>query len=142
MAANEQSSGESDSFAPDEIDMLASSIAFDVRDLDSFLPALVEKIRSLQIGTVTTKSKKKLFGSSNLENVVFEVGDLVFRITPKGRGPLPLCVISKVIGGVSVKNQHVTLEEWLKELVKEMTIHAIQAGRDRAAIQRALGIDR
>ena len=66
----------------------------------------------------------------------------MFRITPKGRGPLPLCVISKVIGGVSVKNQHVTLEEWLKELVKEMTIHAIQAGRDRAAIQRALGIDR
>ncbi len=141
MAANEQPRGDSNSFAPDEIDMLASSIAFDVKDLDSFLPALVDKIRALQVGSVSIKSKKKIFGSASLEKAIFGVGDLLFQITPKGNGLLPVCVVSKVIGGVSVKNQQVTLEVWLKELVVEMTTHAAQAGRDRAAIERALGID-
>ncbi len=141
MAANEQPSGKKNSFAPNEIDMLASSIAFDVKDLDSFLPVLVDKIRTLQVGSVSVKNKKRIFGSSNLEKATFGVGDLLFQITPKGNGLLPVCVISKVIGGVSVKNQQVTLEEWLKELVVEMTTHAVQAGRDRAAIERALGID-
>jgi len=63
----------------------------------------------------------------------------VFRITPQASGSSPQCVISKVIGGVSVKNQQVTLEVWLKELIKETATRASQAGRDREAILKILG---
>lgn len=129
-----------ESVLPGEFEFLASSLSMDLADLQAGLPALIEKLRSLGLGPVDVKTKKRLIGAGEVVLVAASVGDLLFSLRPTGTQGIPQCTISKSVKGIVLKREDVSLETWLEQLSSQIATVAKRVGKDRAAVERALGL--
>jgi hypothetical protein len=121
-----------------EFDVLAASLRADASDLAVFVEVLASKLERSFPGSVRVERKGGLLGGEKrVRRLEVELDDHRYELEAD-RGRVD-CRRRTVVRGIALKNDELTLDEWIDALSRGLAAAAAESEQGRAALQRMLG---
>jgi hypothetical protein len=121
--------------AGSDFDLLAASLRADATDLRAFLEALAAKLEASFPDRVRI-DRGGLLGGKRVRKVAVDLGANRYEVEQDGgRVSTRRCT---VVRGIALKNEELTLEEWIGALGRALGDAAAESEQDRAALARLL----
>jgi hypothetical protein len=122
---------------PMRTELFAASLRADEADLKTFLEALAVKLEG-SLPDYTKVTRQGIFSREHpVKEVTVLLGEYQYRIGREKQGPL-LAVRSHVVRGIVLKNEQITIEQWIEELSEKLAKLAGRSAQTRAALERFL----
>ncbi len=123
---------------PLQVDLLASSLRADTGDLKAFLEVLAVKLEgALPEQTVIARQSKLFAREHPVREIQITLGDYQYRISRDRQGPLVM-QRAKVVRGIVLKTDQLSMEQWINELAEGLARQAGQSAQARIALERFL----
>jgi hypothetical protein len=121
----------------DDFDLLAASLRADASDLDAFVEALATKLEVSFPERVRVERKGgRLGGRRRVARVTVTLDDRSFELEREQAAIS--CRRRNVVRGIALKNDELTIDEWIDDLSRRLAKVAGETERGRAALQRLL----
>ena len=123
----------------EDFERLASSLRADSSDLSTFLEVLASKFEGALPGRaqVDYQGGGMLRRSKSVKRIRVVLGDDHFELARDQGGVVARR--SKVVRGISLKNDQLSLDGWVAELTKALVQQSSASSADRLALERLLG---
>ena len=119
-------------------ELFAASMRADNTDIKAFLGALAVKLEgSLPEHTKVTRQGSLFSREHPVKEVKILLGEYEYRIGRERQGPL-VAVRAKVVRGIVLKTEQISVEQWIEELSEALARVAAQSAQARAALERFL----
>jgi hypothetical protein len=123
---------------PMRTELFAASLRADSTDIKAFLEALAAKLQgSLPNQTRVTRQSGLFSHEHPVKEVMVSLGEYQYRIGRERQGPL-VAVRAKVVRGIVLKTEQITVDQWIEELSEALAQMAAQSAQARAALERFL----
>jgi hypothetical protein len=120
-----------------DFDLLAASLRADASDLESFVEVLAKKLEVSFPDRVRVDRKGGLFGGAKrVERVTVVLDGHDFELERAHANVS--CRRRNVVRGIALKNEELTLEQWIDDLSRALADAARETERAREALQRLL----
>jgi hypothetical protein len=120
-----------------DIDLLAASFRADSSDVGVFVETLAAKLEEAVPGRVRIERRRDgVFGRKVVRKIVVDGGDQRLELRADGRAIETVC--ARVSGGIVLKNEHVSTDEWLAALGTALAAEAKRNATTRQALERLL----
>jgi hypothetical protein len=121
-----------------EFDLLASSLRADASDLGVFVEVLASKLELSFPESVRVERKGGglLGGEKRVRRLEVEIDDHRYELEAD-RGRVD-CRRRTVVRGIALKNEELTLDEWIEALSRGLAAAAAETEQGRVALQRML----
>lgn len=120
-----------------DFDLLAASLRADARDLEAFVEALATKLEGSFPDRVQVDRKGGRFGGRRrVERLAVELDDHNFELA-RERVEVN-CRRRNVVRGIVLKNEELSLDEWIDQLSAALARAAGETERGREALRRLL----
>jgi hypothetical protein len=118
-----------------DLDLLASSLHADDRDVRILLRVLVERLAGALGSRLTVeRARGRLFsGSKPIQALRVTLGD--DQLEASVEGDALRCSIARNSGGIRIRSVRVTTEEWLRRLLGALRDEAAESQQTRAALE-------
>jgi len=121
----------------DDFDVLAASLRADASDLAVFVEALASKLELSFPQSVRVERKGGMLGGEKrVRRLEVELGDRRYELESE-RGRVD-CRRRTVVRGIALKNEELTLDEWIDALSRGLAAAAAETEQGRIALQRML----
>jgi hypothetical protein len=120
------------------LDLLAASLRADSTDTRSLIEALAAKLESA-LPTQTTIDRKaaRLFSNKKrVESVKVVLGENTYELSIAGDTAKP--TRRKTVGGIAIRNENLSLDEWLSGLTHALSAEAGRSEAARIALEQLL----
>jgi hypothetical protein len=121
---------------PRDFDLLAASLRADARDVDAFVEALATKLEQSFPDRVDV-DRGGFLGGKRVRALSVELGDNRFELE-RERGRVE-CRRRNVVRGIALRNDELSLDDWIDDLSRRLVEEAGRSERARAALERLLG---
>ncbi len=119
-------------------ELFAASLRADNTDIKAFLEALAVKLEgSLPEHTKVTRQGSLFSREHPVKEVEVLLGEYEYRIGRERQGPL-VAVRAKVVRGIVLKTEQISVEQWIEELSEALARVAAQSAQACAALERFL----
>ena len=120
-----------------EFDLLASSLRADASDLGVFVEVLASKLELSFPSSVRVERKGGLLGGEKrVRRLEVDLDDHRYELeADRGR---VACRRRTVVRGIALKNEELTLDEWIDALSRGLAAAAAETEQGRVALQRML----
>ncbi len=123
---------------PLRMEMFAASLRADSTDVKAFLEALATKLEgSLPNQTIVTRHSGLFSREHPVKEIIVTLGEYQYRISRDRQGPLQ-ALRAKVVRGIVLKTEQLSIEQWIDELASGLAQTAAQSAQARAALERFL----
>jgi hypothetical protein len=119
-----------------DFDLLAASLRADTRDLGAFVEALAAKLEGAFPDRVVV-DRGGFLGGKRVRALGVELGDQRFELTHESARVT--CRRRNVVRGIALRNEELSLDEWIDELSRRLLEEAGRSEREREALERLLG---
>jgi hypothetical protein len=122
-----------------EFDLLAASLRADLRDFAAFIEALAVKLEGALPGQTAVKRRSQGLRSPRrrVEHITVDCGGQRYELDYAGR--VPTARRATVVGGIALKSDAISVEEWLEGLARWLADEAGHSEQGRRALERLLG---
>ena len=122
-----------------QFELVASSLRADTGDLKAFIEALAVKLEGALPGRARVERKGDgLFSrTKHVYRIAVEFGENRYEIIHSA-GQIQ-ATVGKAVRGIVLKTEHVSLDEWIDQLSRDLTAEANRSEQSRLALQRLLG---
>ena len=123
----------------DHLDLLAASLRADSSDTRALVEALAAKLEgALPTATVVERKAVRLLSSrKRVEKVTIKLGDDTYTLALAGASAK--CGRRKTVGGIAIRNEELSLHDWLVHVTDALRAEAERSEAARAALERLLG---
>lgn len=119
-------------------EIVASSLRADLSDTKAFLGALAEKLGGALPALCQVERRGGLFSKEkHVSRVTIELGEHRYAIEHGDRGGLRASR-AKIVRGISLKTDEMSVDSWIDELAKDLSAHAARNSQARLALERLL----
>jgi hypothetical protein len=120
-----------------DFDVLAASLRADAADVRTFVEALAAKLEGALGARVRVERKGGILGGAKrVRRVTAELGDDAYELEhDDGR---VACRRRTVVRGIALKNEELTLEQWIDAVSRRLVEEAQTTERGRVALERLL----
>lgn len=123
---------------PLQMELFAASLRADATDVKAFLEALAAKLQGALPQQTTVTRHSGLFAREHpVKSVELTLGDYHYSISRERQGPL-LARRAKIVRGIVLKNDQLTVEQWIEELATALAATAASSAQARDALHRFL----
>lgn len=131
------------SFGPSKVELLAASLRLNNSDIQSSMAALAAALQSFSPSGCEVKRKKRGFRSKQetIESISLHLGDETFTIENSGGSSGITCTRAKIVRGIVLKRDELTVDEWINSLAESLAVEAERTEKGRDAIARLLGMN-
>lgn len=122
-----------------QFELLASSLRADAADLDAFVEALAAKLEGALPGRTTVERQSQgLFSrTKRVHRISVQMDSARYDLAAqKGRIEASR---GKIVRGIVLKTEPLSLDTWIDELSRELTGEAARTEQGRLALERLLG---
>lgn len=120
-----------------DIDLLAASLRADAGDLGAFVEALAVKLEQAIPGGVSVERRRDgMFGPKRVRRIALDAGGR--RLELRTGGATVQTLASKLSGGIVIKREELTTDEWLQALGEALAAQARHSMTTRQALERLL----
>ena len=121
------------------LDLLAASLRADSTDTRSLIEALAAKLEAaLPTQTAVDRKAARLFsGKKRVESVKVELGENTYELSIAG--DTAKATRRKTVGGIAIRNEKLSLDEWLRGLTQALSAEAGRSEAARIALEHLLG---
>ena len=116
-------------------ELLAASLRADARDVDVFFDALATKLGAA-FPDSTRVERDGFRGRGRVKEVSVELGEQRYTIQRAPTGAK--ATRAKSVRGIVLKNEELSLDEWIEELSHDVAESAERTERGRAALEQLL----
>jgi hypothetical protein len=116
-------------------ELLAASLRADARDFNAFLEALATKL-SASLPESTNVEREGFRGRGRVKSISIDLGK--HRYGLERNSPGVTCVRASAVRGIVLKNEEVSLDDWIDSLSHDLAEAAEQSDRGRLALDRLL----
>jgi hypothetical protein len=121
-----------------DFELLAASLRADAGDLRTFVEALAAKLEGAFPDRVRVeRAGGFLGGRKRVRAITLRLGDDEYRLETDD-GPAQ-CRRRVLVRGIALKNEELTLDEWIDAISGALVAEARDSERSRAALARLLG---
>ncbi len=126
--------------APDDdealdFDLAASMLQSNASDVPMMLKLLVSRLGDVLGKRLTVERKGGVLRRSDaIKSVQMAVGDDVLRADVDG--PSVRCTVGRTSGGIRIRSEEVTMDEWLKRLLRSLQSEAEHSETARRALEK------
>lgn len=117
-------------------ELVAASLRADATDSAQILPVLAEKLSGGLPQQTKVQYRGGLFGKKRLEAVEVDLGEVRYRLE-ESHGRV-VATRQKSVRGIVLKNETVSVDEWIDELSRAVSEEAKRSESGRQALQRML----
>ncbi|HET8843779.1 MAG TPA: hypothetical protein VFN35_20110 [Ktedonobacteraceae bacterium] len=123
---------------PLQVEIFAASLRADTNDLRAYLEVLATKLSGALPHQTTVTRQNKLFSREHpVQEISVTLGDYQYRISQGQRGIL-LLARARVVRGIVLKTDQLSMEQWITELAMGLSLEASQSAQARIALERFL----
>lgn len=119
----------------DDFELLAASLRADARDLDAFLEVLAAKL-SGALPESTNVEREGFRGRGRVKSISVALGN--HRYGLERNSATVTCLRANAVRGIVLKNEELSVDEWIDSLSHELAGAAEQSDRGRLALDRLL----
>ncbi len=120
-----------------DIDLLAASLRADAGDVGAFVEALAVKLEEAVPGGVRIERRRDgLFGPKLVRRIALDAGGR--RLELRKDGIAVQAYSSRVSGGIVLKSEELSIDEWLRALGEALAVQAQHSQSTRQALERLL----
>ena len=120
-----------------DLELLAASFREDLGDVNAFVEGLAAKLEELLPTRVRVDRKRTGFrGPKVVERIEFDAGDRRLELRYDGR--TVEAVGARLSGGIVLKSEAMSVEQWLDALGRAVTDEAQRSAATRQALERLL----
>jgi hypothetical protein len=116
-------------------DLVAASLRADTTDLRAFTAALAVKLQEAVPDRVKIR-RDGMFGRGEIRDIGVKLSDHLWRLQID-RGSI-IATRDKEVGGIVLKHEQITLDEWVDQVSRELTELARSSESARLALERML----
>jgi hypothetical protein len=116
-------------------ELVAASLRADARDLNSFFEALATKL-SASLPESTKVEREGFRGRGRVRSISIDLGK--HRYGLERGSPGVTCLRASAVRGVVLKNEELSLDEWIDALSRDLAEAAGETERGRLALDRML----
>lgn len=121
--------------AADDFELLAASLRADARDLDAFFEALAAKL-SGSLPESTKVEREGFRGRGRVKSISIELAN--HRYGLERNSSAVSCLRASAVRGIVLKNEELSIDEWIDSLAHDLAETAEQSDRGRLALDRLL----
>lgn len=124
----------------EDFDLLAASLRADTSDLRAYVEALAAKLEGALPGSVRIERRGgRLFGGAKrVERLALTLGSDELQLeSDDGRVS---CRRRTVVRGIALKNEELSLDEWIDAVSRALVAQAAESEHGRAALGRLLDV--
>jgi hypothetical protein len=123
----------------EHFDLLAASLRADASDTQALLEALAAKLEAAlpNACVVERKATRLLSSTKRVDRLTVKLGDDAFALSVSGGGAR--AERRKTVGGIAIRNEELSLDDWLRGLEAALRTEAERSEAARMALQRLLG---
>jgi hypothetical protein len=120
-------------------DLDAAGLRVDGADISAYVEALAHKLElALPAQTdVQRRSKRLLSRDKVVESITVQLGDNCYSL--RVRGHRVEASRGKTVRNVTIKNEPLELDTWMRALAGELSARAAESAEARAALERLVG---
>lgn len=120
------------------LDLLAASLRADATDTRSLIEALAAKLEAaLPTQTAVDRKAARMFSSKKqVKSVKVELGEITYELSIAG--DTSDATRRKRVGGIAIRNEKLSLDEWLSGLTQALSTEAGRSEAARIALERLL----
>jgi hypothetical protein len=123
--------------ASNDLDLLAASFRADAADVDAFVESLAVKLEQAMPGQVrVSRSRGGFRGPKRVRKIVLDAADGRLELRVSG-GSIETST-SRQSGGVVLKTERVSVDEWISALSEAIAAEAKRSATTRQALERLL----
>jgi hypothetical protein len=120
-----------------DIDLLAASFRADSSDVVVFVETLAAKLEEAVPGRVRVERRRQgMRGPKVVRKIVLDGGDQRLELRADGRAVETVC--ARVSGGIVLKNEQVSTDQWLAALGAALAAEAARNATTKQALERLL----
>jgi hypothetical protein len=120
-----------------DIDLVAASLRADADDVGAFVEALAVKLeQAVPQGVTVERRREGMFGPKRVRRISVDAGSLRLELRANGGSVQTLC--GRVSGGIVLKTEEMTTDEWLRALGGALATEARGSQTTRQALERLL----
>src|ERR1700728_4996499 len=120
-----------------DLELLAASFREDLGDVNAFVEGLAAKLEELLPTRVRVDRKRSGFrGPKLVQRIEFDAGDRRLELRYDGR--TVEAVGARLSGGIVLKSEAMSVEQWLDALGQAVTAEAQRSATTRQALERLL----
>ena len=121
-----------------DLDLLAASLRADTSDLGAFIESLAVKLEEAVPARVRVDRRRTglIGGKKAVRSIVLDAGDHRLELAYQGGGLEARA--AKLSGGIVLKNQTLSVEEWIAALGQVLATEARRSEITRQALERLL----
>lgn len=119
----------------DGFEVLAASLRADARDLDTFLETLALKL-SGSLPQSTKVEREGFRGRGRVKSISVELANRRYGLERSSTAVT--CLRASAVRGIVLKNEEVSVDEWIDSLARDLAEAAEQSDRGRLALDRLL----
>ncbi len=121
-----------------DFELVAATLRADATDLKAFVEALATKLEGALPGrTAVERGGGFLGGKKRVRAIAVRLGDGEYVLQAQDGGS-PACSRRVVVRGIALKNEELSLDDWIDVLSRALAEQAGTSERDRAALARLL----
>jgi hypothetical protein len=122
---------------PNEIDLIMASLRVDTADVATFVEALAVKLEDAIPDSVRVyRWRERLLGPKFVGKITVDAGDRQLELRRTGSSIQTSC--SRTSGGIVLKSEQVSTDEWLTALGEALAEQARRSQATRQALERLL----
>ncbi len=122
-----------------QVDLLAAALRADSSDLKAFLEVLAGKLEGALPAQTTVIRQNKLFSREHpVREIVVTLDEYQYRIVHEQRGAALTTLRAKVVRGIVLKTDQLSMDQWIGELAESLARQASRSEQARQALERFL----
>ena len=120
-----------------DLDLVAASLRSDATDVETFVEVLASKLEQAAPRTTTVERRRDgMFGPKKVRRIAVDAGRLRLELRAEGASINTTC--ARLSGGIVLKSDEVSTDEWLRTLAEALADQARQSQTTRQALDRLL----
>jgi hypothetical protein len=124
---------------PLQVDLFASSLRADMTDLKAFMEVLASKLEgALPTQTTVTRFSSLFSREHPVKEIAVTFGDFQYRLSRERQGGSIIAQRAKVVRGIVIKTEQISVEQWINELAQLLAQEATRSSQARMALERFL----
>ncbi|HEY6522762.1 MAG TPA: hypothetical protein VIY10_03280 [Solirubrobacteraceae bacterium] len=120
-----------------DLDLVTASLRSDTSDLRAFVEALAVKLEEAVPGAVIVERRRDgMFGPKKVRRIALDASGQRLELRADGASVQTRC--ARLSGGIVLKNEDVSTDEWLRTLGEALADQARTSQTTRQALERLL----